>query len=294
MTRTITPNPLPHRTGRRFLPVLAAFAWAVALHVAVAAGLVGLAGNTPRVESSARGFKLVQVAGPNEAPAATAEPGGPDQGGARAHPPEPDPTDSPAVPEPAPGAAGHSRADRPDNHAPRTKSPRGHLKRKVAAAAASAKEPADHASGADRPAAEPQPDPKPDGAGQSGREAQPAKDRPEPAEKPEKHADTSQGGSSGGDYQPPGIPAGYRSNPPPTYPSRARREGAQGTVILLVRVGPDGHPRHVQVATSSGHGQLDRAAIKAVRKWTFRPAKRGGRTVEGKVKVPVRFRLSGR
>ena len=41
----------------------------------------------------------------------------------------------------------------------------------------------------------------------------------------------------------------------------------------------------------SGSRALDRAAVDAVRQWTFEPAVRGGRTVAADVQVPVTFRI---
>ena len=44
------------------------------------------------------------------------------------------------------------------------------------------------------------------------------------------------------------------------YPSRALREGRQGTVFFTVVVGPEGKPKSCTVTTSSGHADLDYAA----------------------------------
>jgi protein TonB len=82
-------------------------------------------------------------------------------------------------------------------------------------------------------------------------------------------------------------------NPPPEYPETARRHGLQGRVVLLVRVSTGGEPTSVSILESSGHPILDEAARGGVRMWSFRPATKGGRAVEGEVEVPVRFRLEG-
>ena len=56
------------------------------------------------------------------------------------------------------------------------------------------------------------------------------------------------------------------------YPIRALREGRQGTVIIALTVGPDGRPKSCAIASSSGHGDLDRAACaSAVRASGFPP-----------------------
>ena len=51
---------------------------------------------------------------------------------------------------------------------------------------------------------------------------------------------------------------------PVKYPSRARRLGIEGRVLLRVRIAADGSPERVLVLESSGHGSLDRAARAAV------------------------------
>jgi protein TonB len=90
----------------------------------------------------------------------------------------------------------------------------------------------------------------------------------------------------------PGVQLEYASAPAPAYPRDALREGAQGTVLLKVLVDIDGRPLEVQVARSSGHRSLDRAAREQVlRRWTFRPAMLDGRAVQAIGLVPVDFRL---
>jgi protein TonB len=62
-------------------------------------------------------------------------------------------------------------------------------------------------------------------------------------------------------------------------------------VLLRVQVGADGLPRHIEIRTSSGSGRLDEAALEAVRRWKFVPARRGDEAVEAWVLVPVAFSL---
>lgn len=83
----------------------------------------------------------------------------------------------------------------------------------------------------------------------------------------------------------------YRENPPPAYPRVARRRGAEGTVLLEVLVTEEGRVDALRVAESSGHDLLDKAALRAVEAWRFRPGRRGDRAVAMRVLVPVRFRL---
>ncbi|HTQ07590.1 MAG TPA: TonB family protein [Polyangiaceae bacterium] len=84
----------------------------------------------------------------------------------------------------------------------------------------------------------------------------------------------------------------YRSNPAPDYPGPSRRRGEEGVVRLSVSVSAAGLPDSVSLAQSSGYPLLDRAAIAAVRQWTFEPARVGGVPVASQVVVPVRFSLS--
>lgn len=92
--------------------------------------------------------------------------------------------------------------------------------------------------------------------------------------------------------EPPSFGAAYLKNPAPTYPTQARRMGEQGRVLLKVLVSVDGKAETVKVDTSSGHQKLDQAAIDAVKKWSFIPAKRSNQPISAYVLVPVNFTLS--
>jgi TonB family protein len=59
-------------------------------------------------------------------------------------------------------------------------------------------------------------------------------------------------------------------------------------VVLLVTVGTDGAVRSVSVAQSAGQ-PLDAAAIAAVVRWRFEPARRDGQPFEARVRIPFRF-----
>jgi periplasmic protein TonB len=92
---------------------------------------------------------------------------------------------------------------------------------------------------------------------------------------------------------PPSFNANYLDNPAPVYPPAARRLHEQGRVLLLVDVAPDGIPRQVSLATSSGSPRLDEAALDAVRRWRFVPARKGTTAVPAQVLVPIVFGLTG-
>lgn len=86
--------------------------------------------------------------------------------------------------------------------------------------------------------------------------------------------------------------ANYGSNPKPKYPGIATSRGWEGTVRLLVRVSVEGNCEEVTVQRSSGHDVLDEAAIEAVEKWKFIPAKRGDTPIASSVIVPINFVLN--
>ncbi|MRD73666.1 TonB family protein [Rhodocyclus tenuis] len=94
-----------------------------------------------------------------------------------------------------------------------------------------------------------------------------------------------------GAFSPPRFDAHYLHNPPPVYPPLARRAGEDGKVVLRVWVNAQGGADSVELHVSSGSSRLDEAALKAVRQWTFVPAKRGDTPVASPVLVPILFRL---
>ena len=82
-----------------------------------------------------------------------------------------------------------------------------------------------------------------------------------------------------------------RSNPAPAYPTAAKQARQEGTVTLEVDVSTAGLPTKVSLARSSGFPALDQAALAAVRRWKFEPARAAGVAVNGHVIVPLRFEL---
>ena len=84
---------------------------------------------------------------------------------------------------------------------------------------------------------------------------------------------------------------GRSGNVPPEYPKRARRRGYEGRVVIRAIVTPMGTVNSTEMVQSSGHDILDRAAIRAVRRWRFQPATRDGKPVVGTIDVPISFWL---
>lgn len=81
-------------------------------------------------------------------------------------------------------------------------------------------------------------------------------------------------------------------NPAPTYPYVALQRGYEGEVTLIIAVNKSGLPDDVEIAQSSGYGILDSAAVKAVKKWKFEPAKLLGVSVDSEIEIPVKFELA--
>jgi len=77
----------------------------------------------------------------------------------------------------------------------------------------------------------------------------------------------------------------------PRYPESARRAGAQGVTTLRVRVLENGRVGEVLVEQSAGFRDLDLAAMDAVKKWLFEPARQGKNQVSVWVLLPVKFEL---
>jgi protein TonB len=77
----------------------------------------------------------------------------------------------------------------------------------------------------------------------------------------------------------------------PRYPESARRAGVQGVTTLRVRVLENGRVAEVIVDQSAGFRDLDVAAIDAVKKWLFEPARQGKSPVAVWVLLPVKFEL---
>ncbi len=96
-------------------------------------------------------------------------------------------------------------------------------------------------------------------------------------------------GQSDGDHEALYRPA-YLENPQPPYPERSLQLGEEGEVLLSVRVGVNGRALKVTLARSSGFRRLDQAAMDAVARWRFAPARRGGAAAESVLTIPVSFR----
>lgn len=79
---------------------------------------------------------------------------------------------------------------------------------------------------------------------------------------------------------------------PVSYPPDAREQGIEGLVQVKALVGTDGKVTEVSADPAQAAPILVQAALEAVSRWTFEPARSGGRPVAVWVAVPVKFRLN--
>lgn len=77
---------------------------------------------------------------------------------------------------------------------------------------------------------------------------------------------------------------------PPRYPPSAYREGRQGQAVLILLIDDQNRTLGAVLERSSGHADLDEAAVKAAQGWTF--GVRGKQPDISRVRVPVNFALN--
>jgi periplasmic protein TonB len=76
--------------------------------------------------------------------------------------------------------------------------------------------------------------------------------------------------------------------PPPVYPEVLRADNVAGTVVLSVAIDEKGEVTECTV-TNSTDKRFETAAVDAVRKWRFSPAKKDNSPVACRVTLPIRF-----
>lgn len=77
----------------------------------------------------------------------------------------------------------------------------------------------------------------------------------------------------------------------PVYPEIAQEAGIEGTVVVQVFVDKKGRVQDTLILKGIPNTGLDEAAVKAIRKTRFRPAKQRERAVGVWISIPVNFRL---
>jgi len=91
---------------------------------------------------------------------------------------------------------------------------------------------------------------------------------------------------------PPRVDAYQHNNPAPRYPKLSKRLREEGTVLLQLLINQNGTVSEVEIKTSSGYPRLDRAAIKAVKRWRYTPASQGSETIAYRYEQPVHFAMN--
>ena len=78
------------------------------------------------------------------------------------------------------------------------------------------------------------------------------------------------------------------------YPPDAIAAGIQGTATVAFIVTDQGTVKNPRIASSSGNGSLDAAAIDCVREWQYKPALESGNPVPVAWSAEVKWALYGR
>jgi periplasmic protein TonB len=78
---------------------------------------------------------------------------------------------------------------------------------------------------------------------------------------------------------------------PPVYPRALLSKGIGGRVLISCTVDAAGQVTSTAIKQSSGHPELDQAAVSAVNKWKFRPGTKNGRKVKATCIVPFNFEV---
>lgn len=78
---------------------------------------------------------------------------------------------------------------------------------------------------------------------------------------------------------------------PPKFPSEMRKEGTGGLVTVKCTIDEKGNVTEPQVEKSS-HDAFVQPALEALRKWKFKPAKKGGTPVALRVSIPIQFSIT--
>lgn len=76
---------------------------------------------------------------------------------------------------------------------------------------------------------------------------------------------------------------------PIEYPITLWDQGIEGETRLRVRVNEMGTVDSVQVLESSGHAEMDSAAVRGAKELRFSPGRKNGKRIEVWAEVPVHF-----
>ncbi|AJA11089.1 TonB-like protein [Sphingopyxis fribergensis] len=77
----------------------------------------------------------------------------------------------------------------------------------------------------------------------------------------------------------------------PDYPARAQREGVEGVVVVRVLIGTDGRVKAVELVSTDDPAFFEATKRRALTKWRFKAATRGGVPEESWKEMRVRFEI---
>jgi len=77
----------------------------------------------------------------------------------------------------------------------------------------------------------------------------------------------------------------------PEYPTRAQRKKQEGYVNLNFTASASGEVKDVVVAASEPQGVFDEAAIRAIKRWKFKPKEVEGQAIDQRLGLKMRFEL---
>lgn len=78
---------------------------------------------------------------------------------------------------------------------------------------------------------------------------------------------------------------------PPQYPSGLLKKGIGGKAVVTCVIDAKGAIVSTKIKQSSGQPELDKAALQAVSRWKFKPAKRGGKPFQATCNIPFTFEV---
>ena len=77
----------------------------------------------------------------------------------------------------------------------------------------------------------------------------------------------------------------------PVYPKNLRERDIEGKVIIKLLIDKEGKVQEIQIFESSGYKMFDEIAIKTVRQWRFKPARKGNQQRGSWVLIPINFQI---
>lgn len=92
----------------------------------------------------------------------------------------------------------------------------------------------------------------------------------------------------GGEMDSPPTPV---NRMPPQYPNSLLKKGVGGKVVVTCVVDTGGQTISSKIKQSSGQPELDKAALQAVGRWKFKPARRNGKPMQATCNIPFTFEV---